>query len=66
MRFSVDEQKCSGHGQCYVFAPNVFSSDLEGFNSARGNSGEVPEGLEEEARRGAISCPECAITIIES
>jgi ferredoxin len=65
MNVTVDAGKCSGHGQCYVLASAVFTSDAEGFNAARGTTIEVPHGLEEDARRAAVGCPESAISIAE-
>jgi ferredoxin len=66
MKVHIDEEKCSGHGRCAKFAPNVFRLDDEdGYNSDRGQTIAVPEGEEANARLGIKSCPERAITIVE-
>jgi ferredoxin len=64
MRYTVDADKCQGHGQCYIFAPTAFSPDDEGFNSAAGTTVDVPAELEDDVRRGASTCPEGAIDIL--
>ncbi len=63
MHYLVDADTCQGHGQCYVLAPQVFASDEEAFNAARGKLIPVPPELEAEARLGAESCPEQAIRL---
>jgi ferredoxin len=66
MRVTVSDHLCSGQGRCYVVSPNLFSSDDEGYCAEQGTTREVPPGLEAEARLGADSCPEGAITVSES
>jgi len=63
MRYRVDTAKCSGHARCVAVAPEVFHLDDNGYNVTE--DGNLPPGLEEQARRGAQACPERAITIIE-
>ena len=63
MRIEFDAGACTGHGRCYTLAPEVYESDDVGYCSDP--SGEVPPGREDAARRGAESCPEGAITIVE-
>jgi ferredoxin len=66
MKVHIDEEKCSGHGRCAKFAPNVFRLDDEdGYNSDRGQTIAVPPGEEANARLGIKSCPERAISIVE-
>jgi ferredoxin len=66
MKVHIDEEKCSGHGRCAKFAPNVFRLDDEdGYNSDRGKTIAVPAGEEANARLGIKSCPERAISIAE-
>lgn len=64
MKFLVDEDRCSGHGRCYVMAGNVFRADADGYNKDRGVLTQVAPGCEDEAERGALSCPEGAIAIV--
>jgi ferredoxin len=61
----VDSKKCSGHGRCYTVAICVYSPDDEGYNAARGAEVTVEPGFEEDAMRGASSCPERAIQIMQ-
>ena len=63
MRVRVDEQLCTGYGNCKMTAPEVYELDELGFN--RTPEKVVPKELEEQARAGAAMCPEQAITIIE-
>lgn len=62
MRVRVDPDVCQGHGVCRMSAPDLFHLREED-GQAYVKSEEVPPGLEEEARLGAASCPERAITI---
>jgi ferredoxin len=66
MKVHIDDVKCSGHGRCAKYAPNVFRlSDEDGYNADRGQTIAVPTGEEDNARLGVKSCPERAITIVE-
>ena len=65
MKVTVSAELCTGQGRCYVVSPDVFSADDDGFCAERGTEWEVPPGLEEQARLGADSCPEGAITVRE-
>jgi ferredoxin len=66
MKFEVSAAACQGHGQCYVFAPNVYEPDDDGYNKAKGRVVDVAPGAEDEAREGALRCPERAITLLEA
>jgi ferredoxin len=46
-------------------AKEVYESDDEGYNAARGTTFDIPDGLADQARLGAVNCPESAITIVE-
>ena len=63
MKIRVDESKCSGQARCATVAPDVYQLDDEGYN--RMGIFAVVEGQETAARRGARSCPERAIDIVE-
>ncbi|WP_320838639.1 ferredoxin [Zhongshania sp.] len=65
MKVRIDENLCSGHGRCEFYADSVYKLDDVGYNSCRGQEYEVPTGHEDDARVGAESCPEQAITIID-
>jgi ferredoxin len=64
MKVRLDRELCSGHAMCNVNGPNMYPLDDLGYNAIDGEI-EVPDGLAEEARRGADACPERAITIVE-
>jgi ferredoxin len=61
MRISVDRDKCTGHAMCKAAAPEVYVLDELGFNVTP--AGDVPAELADQAVRGALSCPESAITV---
>lgn len=60
MKVSVDPRACTGHGLCYVSAPQVFRDDDEGYGQVL-RDGEVSAGDAGDARRAAANCPERAI-----
>ncbi|GAA5163845.1 ferredoxin [Pseudonocardia eucalypti] len=62
MRAHIDSKVCTGHGMCYLTAPDVFVDDDEGYGQVLGD-GLVAPGHESEAETGAASCPERAITL---
>jgi ferredoxin len=63
MRVRVDSEKCTGHGRCYVLAPELYEPDDEG--SCLIPRERVSAALVQTARRAALNCPEDAIEIIE-
>jgi ferredoxin len=57
---------CQGHGRCYTLAPQLLSSDDEGYVTISGGDPiEVPEELRELAENVVGSCPENAISLID-
>jgi ferredoxin len=65
MRLRLDEDICTGHGRCYALAPDLFEPDEEDGHGKLLHGGEVPAGLEEQARRAVSNCPERAISIVD-
>jgi ferredoxin len=63
VRVRVDADKCTGHARCNANGPDVYQLDDMGY--CRIDVAEVPPALEEQARSGAASCPERAITVEE-
>jgi ferredoxin len=61
MRIEVDPEACTGHGRCWSLAPEVYEADDDGYCATR--QLDVPPELEEQARKGAASCPERAIAV---
>lgn len=62
VRVTLDRERCTGHGRCYMLAPEVFDADDEGYGVVLGG-GDVPSDREAAARRAAANCPEEAITV---
>ncbi|WP_330255072.1 ferredoxin [Nocardia sp. NBC_00565] len=62
MKVSIDHSVCTGHGMCYMSAPDVFTDDEQGYGQVIGDR-VVADELAESARHGANSCPERAITV---
>jgi len=57
---------CQGHGRCYTLAPQLLSSDEEGYVTISGGDPiEVPEDMRELAENVVGSCPENAISLID-
>ena len=61
MKVTVDAAVCTGHGRCYVLAPDVFAPD--DFGHCVVLHEQVGTDLEVQARAGADNCPERAITV---
>ena len=61
MKLHIDADACTGHGRCYVLAPEVFEHDDEGHSV--GLVDDIPDDLLDKARLAAANCPESAITI---
>jgi ferredoxin len=64
MKLELTSDRCVGHGQCYVKAPELFEPDDEGYSRIK-VGGDIPADLEASARAAASSCPEYAITVID-
>lgn len=64
LRISIDTDRCTGNGRCYVVAPELFTDDERGYGEVIGD-GTVPAELAEAARRVVGSCPEDAIVLTE-
>ncbi|WP_181782193.1 ferredoxin [Pseudonocardia pini] len=63
LRITIDHDRCTGHGRCYMLAPELFDADDEGRPFLLdADPGDHPA----EARSAAENCPEGAITVSES
>jgi ferredoxin len=60
MRIRVIDERCQGHGRCYVLAPELIESDDLGNAHVIGD-GAVTDDLAHRARLAARNCPEDAI-----
>lgn len=64
MHITVDRERCQGHGNCAMRAPQLFRLDEEDGRSTA-ISDEVPRGEADLARAAADSCPERAIVLLQ-
>ena len=64
MRYTVDAALCSGHGQCFVTAPDVFGPDDEGLNRDIGKTVEADDRHLPAAQAAARNCPDQAIRVM--
>lgn len=62
MRVRVEEDVCQGHTLCAATAPALFKLKEEN-GHAYVDDEVVPEGMEADAERAALGCPEGAIII---
>ncbi|MCB8913433.1 ferredoxin [Rhodococcus rhodochrous] len=62
MKIRVHPEKCTGHAQCWLAAPELYELDDEGMNVT--GEVQVPPEHESTGRRGADACPEQAIEIL--
>jgi ferredoxin len=62
LRLSIEPERCTGHGRCYVIAPALFVDDERGFGEVLG-SGEVPSQGQEAANAAVGGCPEHAVVL---
>ena len=61
MKIRLDSKRCTGHGRCYVLAPEVFDEDERGRCVLKLET--VPAQLQESARKGVEGCPEYALSV---
>ena len=61
MRVRVDRGKCTGHGRCYVLAPEVYQPDEEGCCVIPNEHVSAEHAAN--AERAARNCPEDAIQV---
>ena len=63
MKIKIDKAHCVGNARCAAISEELFPLDEDGYIAVE--EVEVPAGKEDLARRGARSCPERIIEIIE-
>ena len=66
MKLLVDGAVCTGHGRCYRLAPDVLSYDDEGYVAIRDEPIAFPSDQRELAEEIVGTCPEQAISLIDS
>ena len=62
-RIRIDTDICTGHGRCYMLAPDLFEADDSGYGVV--TRPDVPDSLLEQAESARQNCPERAIFIEE-
>ena len=61
IKVEIDRARCAGHGRCYVFAPEVFEPDDEGFAVTLDPA---PAAREHDAvTKAQRNCPEQAVIV---
>lgn len=60
MRIAVSRELCKGHGQCELFAPNVFEVGDDALVVLKADT--VSGGAEKDVREAISHCPEAAIS----
>lgn len=63
VRVVLDEARCQGHGRCYALGPEVYGADDAGHCVILVPGSLASAVLAAQARRGAESCPERALTV---
>lgn len=63
MKIRIEKAQCVGNARCHAIAEHLYPLDDEGYIAIEGF--DVPEGEEQNARRGARACPERIIFVIE-
>jgi ferredoxin len=58
----IDHDRCTGHGRCYVTAPELFTDDDYGYGQVIGD-GDVQPAQRDAAEAAVNACPEQAVTI---
>ena len=62
MKIHIDQEKCQGHGRCYVLAPELVEADDIGNGRELGDGSVAPEH-EAAARKAEANCPERAVIL---
>jgi ferredoxin len=65
VKLSVDAAQRTGHGRCYILAPDLLDCDDEGYVTIRGASIDVAEDQLAAAEEAAGTCPEGAISLVD-
>lgn len=63
LRIAIDLDRCSGHGRCYMLAPDLFDADDEGWPVTVPSPALTEEQRATRARTAVGNCPENAISV---
>lgn len=63
LKADVAKGACCAYGLCNEICPEVYKLDENGFVYI--DADVIPEGMEDQAREGAMACPASVIELIE-
>jgi ferredoxin len=63
VKIRINAAACTGHGRCYILAPEIFQPDDQGHSVALFT--EPPDDLRDKAGLAVDNCPEHAILVVE-
>jgi len=64
VKIKLDSNACTGHGRCFMVAPEVYDEDERSHCVLLFE--DVPPEHEEAALKGVNACPEQALTIVSA
>ena len=59
MRLRIDSEACTGHGRCYVLAPDLVECDDDGYGQVA--KADLDPADDAQARKAVLGCPERAV-----
>lgn len=63
MKLHLNKDRCSGHAQCELAAPQLIALNEEGYASVPDDP--IPAELMDTARAAVSNCPERALTLTD-
>lgn len=65
MKVSIDQQRCQGHGRCYLLSPDLFEPEDDYGHAMVILAGAATDdsAVEEQLENAARSCPESAVVV---
>ena len=63
MHIEINEERCNGHAQCELSAPDVFSLNEDGIAFLL--TDDPAAALREDVKTAIRRCPESAITLVD-
>ncbi len=63
MKIRIEKSKCAGNARCAAVSAELYVLNDDGYIAIEGF--DVPNGMEQLAKRGARACPERIVTVIE-
>jgi ferredoxin len=63
VKIRIEKSKCAGNARCAAVSAELYVLNDDGYIAIEGF--DVPNGMEQLAKRGARACPERIVTVIE-